>query len=314
VNICIGRQLLANETGATGNMRLTCPSCGAQYEVPDDVIPEDGRDVQCSNCGNTWFQQPDTSNSPEAFAAEAAAPKDAVWHPEVESDIDDTPSVNTGAAPGDTPPKRRELDPSVADILREEAEFEARTRQSEAGSLEDQPELGLQEPEDDSAKRARQAEDRMRKLRGEDVRAAAPAAEAAATADRPRSRGDMLPDVEEINQTLRSSSDRQEMRSVQADLDEDDDTSGGFGRGFFFVLVIFAIAAGLYVFAPQLADALPQLQAPLETYISMIDAARTWLNAQVGSLMEMIPGGPGDAPMTEQPAQGDAPATDESGS
>ncbi|MEO1734275.1 MAG: zinc-ribbon domain-containing protein, partial [Pseudomonadota bacterium] len=37
-------------------MRLTCPNCGAQYEVPDEVIPEAGRDVQCSNCGTTWFQ------------------------------------------------------------------------------------------------------------------------------------------------------------------------------------------------------------------------------------------------------------------
>ena len=38
-------------------MRLVCPNCGAQYEVPDDVIPETGRDVQCSNCGDTWFQK-----------------------------------------------------------------------------------------------------------------------------------------------------------------------------------------------------------------------------------------------------------------
>ncbi|MCK5500021.1 MAG: zinc-ribbon domain-containing protein, partial [Tritonibacter mobilis] len=37
-------------------MRLICPNCGAQYEVPEDVIPENGRDVQCSNCGDTWFQ------------------------------------------------------------------------------------------------------------------------------------------------------------------------------------------------------------------------------------------------------------------
>ena len=37
-------------------MRLTCPNCDAQYEIPDDVMPENGRDVQCSNCGTTWFQ------------------------------------------------------------------------------------------------------------------------------------------------------------------------------------------------------------------------------------------------------------------
>ncbi|WP_201723338.1 zinc-ribbon domain-containing protein, partial [Sulfitobacter sp. HI0076] len=45
-------------------MRLICPNCDAQYEVPDEVMPVAGRDVQCSNCGQTWFQHhPD--NAPE---------------------------------------------------------------------------------------------------------------------------------------------------------------------------------------------------------------------------------------------------------
>ncbi|AJE48964.1 zinc-ribbon domain-containing protein [Celeribacter indicus] len=39
-------------------MRLICPNCGAQYEVDARVIPDAGRDVQCSNCGHTWFQNP----------------------------------------------------------------------------------------------------------------------------------------------------------------------------------------------------------------------------------------------------------------
>jgi predicted Zn finger-like uncharacterized protein len=270
-------------------MRLTCPSCGAQYEVPDDVIPEEGRDVQCSNCGNTWFQAHDDSQSPEKLAAEAAAPKDTVWHPEVESDIADQPSVNQDPAPGNTPPptppKRRELDPSVADILREEAELEARAREAEGGSLEEQPDLGLQEPEDEAAKRARQAQDRMRRLRGEDPGAASAAAAASAVSDRPQSRSEMLPDVEEINQTLRSSHDRQEVRTVQADLEDDDADSGGFGRGFIFTLLIFAIAAALYVFAPQLAEALPQLEAPLDTYVTMVDQLRAWIDGQITSLL-----------------------------
>ena len=37
-------------------MRLTCPNCGARYEVADSMIPPEGRDVQCSNCTTTWFQ------------------------------------------------------------------------------------------------------------------------------------------------------------------------------------------------------------------------------------------------------------------
>lgn len=37
-------------------MRLVCPNCAAQYNVDDRAIPPGGRDVQCSNCGHTWFQ------------------------------------------------------------------------------------------------------------------------------------------------------------------------------------------------------------------------------------------------------------------
>ena len=36
-------------------MRLTCPQCETQYEVPDDAIQGEGRHVKCSNCGHTWF-------------------------------------------------------------------------------------------------------------------------------------------------------------------------------------------------------------------------------------------------------------------
>ena len=43
-------------------MRLICPNCNAQYEVGDGVIPPEGRDVQCSNCGHTWFKTPETAD------------------------------------------------------------------------------------------------------------------------------------------------------------------------------------------------------------------------------------------------------------
>ena len=36
-------------------MRLLCPKCYEEYEVTDDVIPGEGRDVQCSVCDETWF-------------------------------------------------------------------------------------------------------------------------------------------------------------------------------------------------------------------------------------------------------------------
>ena len=39
-----------------GAMRIVCPRCVAQYEVDETAIPETGREVQCANCENIWFQ------------------------------------------------------------------------------------------------------------------------------------------------------------------------------------------------------------------------------------------------------------------
>ncbi len=55
-------------------MRLVCPNCSAQYEIDGSMIPDEGRDVQCSNCGHTWFELPPPSADfseigPEDFAA-----------------------------------------------------------------------------------------------------------------------------------------------------------------------------------------------------------------------------------------------------
>ncbi|CUH75992.1 family finger-like domain protein [Tritonibacter multivorans] len=106
-------------------MRLTCPNCGAQYEVPEDVIPPEGRDVQCSNCGDTWFQ----------LSAEALAAEQEQNAPEAEMPID--------AAAEERP--KRAIDPQVSQILREEAEREAALRSAPEGSLETQTEMGLED-------------------------------------------------------------------------------------------------------------------------------------------------------------------------
>lgn len=63
-------------------MRLICPDCGAQYEVPAHVIPDAGRDVQCSACGNTWFQSAEADlPAPDSASQESAGhettPQDA---------------------------------------------------------------------------------------------------------------------------------------------------------------------------------------------------------------------------------------------
>lgn len=41
-------------------MRLTCPNCGAEYELPDGMIPPGGKHVQCSACHTRWFMRAST--------------------------------------------------------------------------------------------------------------------------------------------------------------------------------------------------------------------------------------------------------------
>lgn len=39
-------------------MRLTCPSCAAEYEIDAGVIGKAGRMVRCAACAAEWFQPP----------------------------------------------------------------------------------------------------------------------------------------------------------------------------------------------------------------------------------------------------------------
>lgn len=55
-------------------MRLICPKCDAQYEVAEHVIPEEGRDVQCSSCGHIWFQESAAVDGPDDGQAESPLP------------------------------------------------------------------------------------------------------------------------------------------------------------------------------------------------------------------------------------------------
>ncbi len=86
-------------------MRLTCPNCDAQYEVDDRAIPENGRDVQCSNCGHTWYQlHPDFAEYADAeYAGAEYAGEETAAAPTI------APTV--ARAEGTTPPEALEIDP-----------------------------------------------------------------------------------------------------------------------------------------------------------------------------------------------------------
>ena len=279
-------------------MRLICPNCGAQYEVPDDVIPEAGRDVQCSNCGVTWFQPHPDQDVELAEELERALP-DQEWQPEEpepepepEPEIVPAEAIETevGTEAEDTAPaapQRRELDPAIADVLRQEAEHEARVRQAEAGSLESQPDLGLEEPETEAARRAREARSRMSRLRGEPEtpEPSTPVAEA----DLPHgSRGDILPDIEEINSTLRSTGDRKADKAAKGTAPANPTAyrrRRGFRSGFGLTLILAAVAVLAYVNADRIVEAVPQSKPYMTLYVTKVNEARVWLDTQMVDAM-----------------------------
>ncbi|MEH6829775.1 MAG: zinc-ribbon domain-containing protein [Sulfitobacter sp.] len=272
-------------------MRLICPNCDAQYEVPDDVMPVAGRDVQCSNCGQTWFQHhPDHTPSEQSELIDAPAPDEETAPP--------PPPPPPAAAP-----ERKQLDPAVADILRQEAEAEqAARRSSQPDALESQPDLGMDledsSYEDSADRRSREARDRMARLRGNDtpeVQAAggsAPAGESAVATTALGSRRDLLPDIEEINSTLRSGSARTGVGAADLDPEIEAPTHQrkrrGFRTGFITMLLIFAVLAIVYVFAPRLSAAVPALAAPLQSYVTTVDKGRSWLDAKVQSMLKSL--------------------------
>jgi len=198
----------------TGNpMRLTCPNCSARYEVDDSLIPPEGRDVQCSNCSTTWFQPGQRARMEEPETAEAAAPQAG------------------RAAP------RRDLDPALRDILREEREREEQLRRA-AAPVEEQEEMALdsapppdRETETDSA--APEEDDEaaaIRQMVEEDSQ----------RPDRPGGR-ELFPDIEEITSTLRATTDRTAADRVTSDVDTMDRRPRrrrGFRRGFFLMVLI----------------------------------------------------------------------------
>lgn len=187
-------------------MRLVCPNCGAQYEVDDRVIPEGGRDVQCSACGHGWYQMP--QGQEHDLAAEEAAPDDILSAEEPDEpeeafdeapeDVEDEarePASWTDGAPEEAtvaaededededeesagPPPimdkpARALDEDVRSILQEEAQRELEARAGEVEHapepVETQPDLGLDDrrPSPEEERR-RIARERMARMRGID--------------------------------------------------------------------------------------------------------------------------------------------------
>lgn len=286
-------------------MRLICPNCGAQYEVADDVIPLDGRDVQCSNCAHTWFENRGASDIEDDFSEDAPAAST-----QTDDHADDEDEAQWGAedyaakppAPSKSTPQRQELDPAIADILREEAAREAAARRAETDAMESQPDLGLDSADPAPDQRTIEAQERMAARKGEPIPAQAAQSRAAIAA---ASRGDLLPDIEEINSSLRSESERG--TSYAEPMAEPKARKRGARTGFFGMLFILLVLAMIYVFAPKIREMVPAVDGPLTTYVETVDSGRLWLDDQLRRAVDAMTTEEAAVPEAADPAPEVAP-------
>jgi predicted Zn finger-like uncharacterized protein len=261
-------------------MRLTCPNCSARYEVDDSLVPPAGRDVQCSNCATTWFQ-PGNRNRIEV----------------PESDRSEEISVEpTSQEPSGEGPMRRELDPAIRDLLREEREREETLRHGGvAGGIEAQEEMALNDPATDlNGTEAEEGEDEADAETLAALRAATAIGTAAAATPSGR---DLLPDIEEINSTLRATTDRNAREMDSSDIDTIEAIPRrrrGFRLGFILIVVLAALAVGAYSFSPEISEAVPQAGPVLETYVGQVDIFRFWLDDLVQGLAERLSSSTGE--------------------
>ena len=98
-------------------MLIKCPNCNAQYEVPNDIIPAAGRDVQCSSCSKTWFV---TSLSGKKSTKDKVSKYESLEKGNL-SKFETTESFLTDKS-------NKEVDRDVLEILREEADREIQAR------------------------------------------------------------------------------------------------------------------------------------------------------------------------------------------
>ena len=283
-------------------MRLICPNCSAQYEVPADVIPAEGRDVQCSNCQETWFQtHPDTE--PQTDVAQTLKEHFAQTEPETATETQQSVTVpdpgpiddeferaldqeldtiaeddpDVAPAPAITHERsKREIDPSVADILREEAQREREQRAAETFEHQDEFALDTDEPASDpQPKKSGYIDPKLDDL-DEMYKDTA--------SDAPASRRDLLPDIEEINSTLRR--DKKSAGKEQPETQAQKNASGR--RGFRAAIILLLLAVAVYAYADLITSNVPQLAPYLDAYVAQIDQWRAALSDQTSGFLTWL--------------------------
>ena len=108
----------------------------------------------------------------------------------------------------------------------------------------------------------------------------------------PQARRDMFPDIDEINSTLDTpdSAKPKPKRTPRpaADKDKGREPRGGFSRGFSIVVLLVAIAFGLYVFAPRIVELFPGLTDTMVAYVDLVNRLFGWIEGLMQGVVDKL--------------------------
>lgn len=271
-------------------MRLICPKCEAHYDLEPGLIPPEGREVECSACGHIWFQRaraplrtPQPVRPGKPVPASVPATTSDLDFGAFEADEGDALPAAGDAEDSSPPPvapaPRRKLNESLLAVLREEAAREADARRAEAARYEIQDDLGLPEP-------APAANLPMVPHTGTDL--ALPMVADPALFTKPEA----LPDPAELVEGFAAAP-----APVEADLGPADISHLPAGKrarrwsGLWLALLLWLIAAGVYLAGPDLAARWPEAEPALRSYSAAIDGAREMLAALLAQIRAALAGG-----------------------
>ncbi|MEO0358687.1 MAG: hypothetical protein AAF386_10425, partial [Pseudomonadota bacterium] len=135
-----------------------------------------------------------------------------------------------------------------------------------------------------------------------DIRAAAAAAEPQPAGGR-QGRDPRLPDIDEINSTLTADARphvTQKDPPAQSREDQLIKRKRGFRFGFVLALFVLALATAAYVFAPDIAVALPNLADDVNNYVLWVNDTRQSLFKWAEDGIDALQGATQTAPASDQ--------------
>lgn len=275
-------------------IEIVCPSCGAQYQVPDGSIGPDGRNVTCSKCSHKWRAYPENSGEESLSLAHTEVAESSATRSEpapVEAAAEQTShgasAEVSGAASIAGGSREQQMDSirRMLDDLKRNSENEPEPEPAAAAAKPGRADLTARRQAEkhdfDDAEEDEVEIDPLKSRIAQLDKSGSPLKEAKRSANYDAAR-------------LRRMHEKRARRLQKAK--ERKQKSGAFLTGFTLVAAVAGVMVGLYVLKPQIVASSPQMAPALNEYVVTVDRYRValdkatagwraWVTKKIGPLV-----------------------------